>query len=71
MKRDSRTRDVKHKQVHLQIFASLEDFTTFTNFKVKLKAFVFFYVSVVLEQTQVLPLNTGYSKCENVRNSRL
>ena len=32
---------------------------------------MFFYVSVVLEQTQVLPLNTGYPKCENMRDSRL
>ena len=32
MKRDSRTRELK--QVRLQIFASLEDFKTFTYFKV-------------------------------------
>ena len=69
MKRDSRTRELK--QARLQTFASLEDFKTFIYLKVQLEAFVFFYISVVLEQTQVLPLNAGYSKCENVRDSRL
>ena len=69
MKRDSRTRELK--QARLQIFAWLEDFKAFTYFKMYLKVFVFFYLSFVLEQTQVLPLNTGYSECRNVRGSRL
>ena len=69
MKHDSRARELK--QARLQIFASLEDFKIFTFFKVYLKAIVFFYLSSVLQQTQVLPLNTAYSKCRNVRDSRL
>ena len=69
MKHDSGTRELK--QARLQIFAPLEDFKIFTYFKVYLKAIVFFYLSFVLEQTQVLPLNTAYSKCRNVRGSRL
>ena len=68
MKSDSLTRELK--QARLKIFASLEDYKTFTYFKVQFKTTVFFYLSFVLEQTQVLPLNTRYSKCENVRGSK-
>ena len=66
---DSRTSELK--QARLKIFAGMEDIKTFTYFKMELKAVVFFYLSFVLEKTQVLPLNAGYSKCGNVRGSRL
>ena len=68
-KHDLQTRELKWAR--LQIFASKEDFKTFTYFKVYLKAIIVFYLSFVLEQTQVLPLNTGYLMCRTGRGSRL
>ena len=64
---DSWTHELK--QARLQILAPLESFRPLPTLKCSLKAIVFFYLSFVLEQTQLLLLNTGYSKC--VRGSRL